>query len=102
MGYKTGLYVSKDGETGNMQDWLGHLNNIALLPEPYATHLAHKLSEASSGYVSYNDVEKTFNKIKEDPCKDQSRSWFTRYFSFLKGKLGEDWWRKIYLLVGKM
>lgn len=103
MGYKTGVYVKSgdNGKTGNMQDWLGHLNNIALLPEPYASYLAHKLSEASSGYVSWDDVEKTFKKIKSDPASDQSRGWFTRYFSFLRGKLGEDWWRRIYFLIGK-
>ena len=48
----------------------------------------HKLSEVSSGYKNYADVEKNWKRFEQ--CKSEDEA-FGKFFVMVKNKYGEKW-----------
>lgn len=51
-------------------------------------YMFHKISETSSGYVNYEDVEKHWERFNQCQSEDEA---FGKFYTMVRNKYGEDW-----------
>lgn len=94
-------YCSNGVSGSNMNDWLGCIATLSTLGD-IGLLLAIEYSRQSPGFKNEREVEKTFNHFIKTGKNANSRSYFTKIFSFLKSKLGAEWVKIINKEISKI
>ena len=60
--------------------------------------LFHRISETSSGYVNYEDVENNWKRFNQ--CQNEDEA-FGKFYTMVRNKYGEDWRKEIknYIII---
>ena len=82
------ILISKGFDTGEHWDRWATIGTYLKTIGDEGRILFHKLSEVSSGYKGYNDVEKNWKRFKQCNSEDEA---FGKFFGMMRNIYGANW-----------